>query len=169
MAAAAAAFTRRSTLQLWCVAKNNAEDAALQSALDWACGAGRADCNAIQPGGPCFEPQDIQSYASYAFNDYFLKNGIAKQNCDFAGAAAITALNPSHGKCTFPSSGSSATNGSFVGLTTPGVGDISGGGRHRQVAIFVKIGRLWMCHVVAGHWSPQPALMTPAWAIRLGY
>ncbi|KAK8712151.1 hypothetical protein V6N13_147398 [Hibiscus sabdariffa] len=34
--------------ELWCVAKNNAEDAALQGALDWACGQGGADCGPIQ-------------------------------------------------------------------------------------------------------------------------
>ncbi|XP_058100676.1 PLASMODESMATA CALLOSE-BINDING PROTEIN 5-like [Magnolia sinica] len=114
--------TRRSSLEsskaleLWCVAKNNAEDAALQSALDWACGAGGADCGPIQQGGACFEPQDIQSHASYAFNNYFLKNGVAQQSCDFSGSAALTSLNPSHGICVFPSS-SAAKNGSFTGLT----------------------------------------------------
>ena len=33
--------------ELWCVAKNNAEDAALQTALNWACGPGAADCSPI--------------------------------------------------------------------------------------------------------------------------
>jgi hypothetical protein len=85
--------------QLWCVAKNNAEDGALQSAIDWACSVdgGRADCAAIQQGGACYDPPDLQQHASYAFNDYFLRSGGAGSPaaCDFSGAAALTALNPS--------------------------------------------------------------------------
>nr|CAB3470616.1 unnamed protein product [Digitaria exilis] len=84
--------------QLWCVAKNNAEDGTLQSAIDWACSAdgGRADCAAIQQGGACYDPPDLQQHASYAFNDYFLRSGGAASPaaCDFSGAAALTALNP---------------------------------------------------------------------------
>ncbi|KAM3211825.1 hypothetical protein ACQJBY_065130 [Aegilops geniculata] len=93
--------------QLWCVAKNNAEDGALQSAIDWACGPnGGADCRAIQQGGACYEPPDLLAHASYAFNDYFLRSGGAASPaaCDFSGAAALIGLNPSHGNCVFPSS-----------------------------------------------------------------
>ncbi|OEL16655.1 plasmodesmata callose-binding protein 5 [Dichanthelium oligosanthes] len=93
--------------QLWCVAKNNADDGALQSAIDWACsaGGGRADCAAIQQGGACYDPPDLQRHASYAFNDYFLRAGGAANPvaCDFSGAAALTALNPSYGSCVLPS------------------------------------------------------------------
>ncbi|XP_072983797.1 PLASMODESMATA CALLOSE-BINDING PROTEIN 5-like [Typha latifolia] len=102
--------------ELWCVAKNNAEDSALQAAIDWACGPGGADCRPIQQGGPCFEPSDIQSHASYAFNDYFVRNGFAASACDFSGTAALTSLNPGQGSCVFPSS-SSARNGSFAGTS----------------------------------------------------
>ncbi|CAN6163813.1 unnamed protein product [Urochloa humidicola] len=109
--------------QLWCVAKNNAEDGALQSAIDWACSTdgGRADCAAIQQGGACYDPPDLQRHASYAFNDYFLRAGGAASPaaCDFSGAAALTALNPSRGSCVFPSS-TSPKNGSFTGTTTYG-------------------------------------------------
>jgi X8 domain len=79
--------------ELWCVAKNNAEDTALQAAVDWACGTGGADCRPVQQGG-AFEPEDIQSHASYAFNDYFVKNGGLQSACDFSGTAALTSLNP---------------------------------------------------------------------------
>ncbi|KAF7109548.1 hypothetical protein CFC21_109790 [Triticum aestivum] len=108
--------------QLWCVAKNNAEDGALQSAIDWACGPnGGADCRAIQQGGACYEPPDLLAHASYAFNDYFLRSGGAASPaaCDFSGAAALIGLNPSRGNCVFPSS-SSPRNGSFTGITTYG-------------------------------------------------
>jgi len=81
--------------EVWCVAKNNAEDAALQSAVEWACGAGGADCGAIQGGGPCFDPSNVQNTASYAFNDYFRKHAVAEENCNFGNNAAITSLNPS--------------------------------------------------------------------------
>jgi hypothetical protein len=81
--------------ELWCVAKNNAEDAALQSALDWACGAGGADCGPIQNGGPCYDVTSVQNTASYAFNDYFLKHGLTDDSCSFSNNAAVTSLNPS--------------------------------------------------------------------------
>jgi len=81
--------------ELWCVAKNNAEDAALQTALDWACGAGGADCGPIQNGGPCYDVNSVQNTASYAFNDYFLKHGLTDDSCSFNNNAAVTSLNPS--------------------------------------------------------------------------
>ncbi|THG14955.1 hypothetical protein TEA_018964 [Camellia sinensis var. sinensis] len=81
-------------VELWCVGKNNAQDSALQKALDWACGPGGADCGPIQQGGPCYDPADVQRTASYAFNDYFLKNGLTQDSCNFDGTAALTSLNP---------------------------------------------------------------------------
>ncbi|XP_042460372.1 PLASMODESMATA CALLOSE-BINDING PROTEIN 5-like [Zingiber officinale] len=127
--------------ELWCVAKNNAEDAALQSAIDWACGPGRADCRPIQQGGACFDPDDIQSHASYSFNDYYLRNGLSASACNFSGTAALTSLNPSHGSCVFPSS-SSSTNGSFSGSASSTLGpaayDMSGAPR-----LLLKTLSLW--------------------------
>ena len=83
------------TMELWCVARNNAEDTALQTALDWACGPGGADCGPIQPGGPCYDASDVQTMASYAFNNYYLKNGMTDDACNFDNTAALTSLNPS--------------------------------------------------------------------------
>ncbi|XP_031476846.1 PLASMODESMATA CALLOSE-BINDING PROTEIN 5-like [Nymphaea colorata] len=108
-------------VELWCVAKNNAPDSALQTALDWACGHGGTDCSPIQSGGPCYDPSDIQALASFAFNDYFLKNGLSQQSCDFSGTAALTSLNPSFGNCFFPSS-FSVKNGTSGGRSTEGGG-----------------------------------------------
>ncbi|KAJ4838036.1 Plasmodesmata callose-binding protein 5 [Turnera subulata] len=89
--AAAAAVPPR---DLWCVAKNNAPDQALQQAIDWACGAGGADCGPIQQNGPCYDSSDIQRTASWAFNDYYLKNGLTDDACYFSNTAALTSLNP---------------------------------------------------------------------------
>lgn len=110
--------------QLWCVAKNNAEDSKLQGALDWACGSGGADCKPIQQGGPCYDPADIQRTASYAFNDYFLKHGMTDDSCSFDNTAAVTSLNPSFGNCKFPP-GVSTGNGSISGSTTAAMGSVS--------------------------------------------
>ncbi|PON81600.1 X8 domain containing protein [Trema orientale] len=106
LAASAASIKARNgvvTMELWCVAKNNAEDSALQRALDWACGPGGADCGPIQQGGPCYDASDVQTTASFAFNSYYLKNGMTDDSCNFDNTAAITSLNPSHDNCKFPS------------------------------------------------------------------
>ncbi|XP_043689602.1 PLASMODESMATA CALLOSE-BINDING PROTEIN 5-like [Telopea speciosissima] len=104
---------------LWCVAKNSAEDSTLQSALDWTCGPGGADCGPIQQGGPCYDPNNLQNMASYAFNDYFLKHGTTRESCNFGNTGDLTSLDPSNGKCVFPSS-SLVLSGSFGGTAQVG-------------------------------------------------
>ncbi|KAM0046761.1 putative glucan endo-1,3-beta-D-glucosidase [Helianthus debilis subsp. tardiflorus] len=91
----------------WCIAKNGASQAALQSALDYACGVGGADCATIQQGSSCYEPATLENHASYAFNSYYQKNP-APTSCDFGGAALVTTTNPSTGSCVYPSSSSSS-------------------------------------------------------------
>lgn len=115
------------TVELWCVAKNNAADAALQTAIDWACGPGGADCGPIQQGGPCYDPSDIQKTASYAFNDYFLKHGMTEDSCSFDNTAALTSLNPSHGSCKFKSSTGATGSGNITGAAATGLGPNAGG------------------------------------------
>ncbi|KAL0306826.1 UNVERIFIED_CONTAM: plasmodesmata callose-binding protein 5 [Sesamum calycinum] len=105
--------------ELWCVGKNNAEDAALQSALDWTCGPGGADCGPIQNGGPCYDASDLQRTASFAFNNYCTKHGFSDETCNFGNTAALTSLNPSHSNCKFPSSLSTGT-ANFSGAATDG-------------------------------------------------
>ncbi|KAI3509041.1 hypothetical protein L1887_24065 [Cichorium endivia] len=104
--------------QSWCVAKNGASQAALQSALDYACGIGGADCATIQQGSSCYEPATLQNHASYAFNSYYQKNPVPT-SCDFGGAATVTTTNPSIGSCIFPSSSSSSSSSSPSTPTTP--------------------------------------------------
>ncbi|KAD5317895.1 hypothetical protein E3N88_17841 [Mikania micrantha] len=91
----------------WCIAKNGASQAALQSALDYACGIGGADCATIQQGSSCYEPVTLQNHASYAFNSYYQRNP-APTSCDFEGVAAVTTTNPSTGSCVYPSSSTSS-------------------------------------------------------------
>lgn len=79
----------------WCIASSTASEVDLQSALDWACGAGNVDCSPIQPSQPCFEPDNLVSHASYAFNSYFQQNAATDIACGFGGAGVKTNKNPS--------------------------------------------------------------------------
>lgn len=83
------------------MAKTGASETALQSALDYACGVGGADCSTIQQGGSCYNPNSLQNHASFAFNSYYQKNP-APTSCDFGGTAALVNNNPSQ-SCLFNS------------------------------------------------------------------
>ena len=78
----------------WCVARSDASSQALQTALDYACGAG-ADCIPIQSDGLCFLPNTIQAHASYAFNSFYQRKARAPGSCDFAGTSTIAQTDPS--------------------------------------------------------------------------
>lgn len=79
----------------WCVVRSDASFNALQTALDYACGAG-ADCLPLQPDGLCFLPNTIQAHASYAFNSYYQKRARAPGSCDFSGTSTIAQTDPSN-------------------------------------------------------------------------
>ncbi|KAI3800277.1 hypothetical protein L1987_28364 [Smallanthus sonchifolius] len=92
------------TNQTFCVAMDGVDGKTLQTALDWACGPGRANCSEIQPGESCYAPNNVKNHASYAFDSYYEKQGRAAGSCDFKGVAIITTTDPSHGLCVFPGS-----------------------------------------------------------------
>ncbi|XP_074321051.1 uncharacterized protein LOC141657653 [Silene latifolia] len=96
--------------QTWCVAQAGADESTLQSALDYACGIGGADCSTIQQGASCYNPNTLQNHASFAFNSYFQKNPVAT-SCVFGGAAMLVNTNPSSGSCIYPSSATGAGGG----------------------------------------------------------
>ncbi|XP_042488383.1 PLASMODESMATA CALLOSE-BINDING PROTEIN 3-like [Macadamia integrifolia] len=102
--------------QSWCVAVSNINSQSLQTALDYACGAG-ADCTPIQASGLCYQPNTVQSHASYAFNSYYQRMGEATGACVFGGTATIATSDPSYGSCVYPSSQSAA--GGNTSTTTP--------------------------------------------------
>ncbi|KAL0763750.1 hypothetical protein Bca101_079901 [Brassica carinata] len=88
----------------WCVSKKDATDEQLQSSIDWACGQG-IDCGAIQPGGACFEPNNVASHAAFAMNMYYQKSPKRPTDCDFSQTATITSQNPSYNSCVYPGGG----------------------------------------------------------------
>ncbi|XP_044462610.1 glucan endo-1,3-beta-glucosidase 12-like [Mangifera indica] len=86
----------------WCIASPTASETALQTALDYTCGYGGADCSQIQPGASCYNPNTVRDHASFAFNNYYHKNP-APTSCVFGGAAQLTSTDPSNGNCHYPS------------------------------------------------------------------
>ncbi|XP_019176491.1 PREDICTED: glucan endo-1,3-beta-glucosidase 3-like [Ipomoea nil] len=104
------------TNQTYCVARDNADKKMLQAALDWACGPGKVDCSPLLQGNPCFEPNTVAGHASYAFDAYYHRMGMADGTCNFNGVGTITTSDPSHGSCIFPGSG--GRNGTFTNGTS---------------------------------------------------
>ncbi|KAL4336151.1 hypothetical protein GQ457_07G040180 [Hibiscus cannabinus] len=89
------------TGRTWCVASSQASPTNLQTALDWACGPGKADCSSIQPNQQCFQPDTLLSHASFAFNNYYQKNGATDVSCSFHGNAIKVDKDPSYGNCIY--------------------------------------------------------------------
>lgn len=83
------------TNMTYCVAKEGADPKMLQAALDWACGAGKVDCSPMLQGRPCYDPDTVESHATFAFNAYYHQMGMSPGSCSFNGVAAVTTTNPS--------------------------------------------------------------------------
>ncbi|KZT76957.1 glucan endo-1,3-beta-glucosidase-like [Dorcoceras hygrometricum] len=71
----------------WCVAQIGAPQDKLQGFIDYACGV--VDCTAIQPGAPCFEPNNLVMHASFVLNQEYRRTGSC--NLDIG---VITVNNP---------------------------------------------------------------------------
>ncbi|XP_059300533.1 glucan endo-1,3-beta-glucosidase-like [Lycium ferocissimum] len=84
----------------WCVPKADASDAALQSNIDFVCSSG-IDCQPIQDGGPCYEPNTIRAHAAYAMNAYYQANGRKMFDCNFINTGVVTNYDPSYEECTY--------------------------------------------------------------------
>ncbi|KAI3454686.1 hypothetical protein Pfo_011349, partial [Paulownia fortunei] len=57
----------------WCMTKVSAPSDKLQGFIDYACG--QFSCKEIQPGGTCYEPNTLQSHASYALDIVYQARG----------------------------------------------------------------------------------------------
>ncbi|KAK6117909.1 hypothetical protein DH2020_022171 [Rehmannia glutinosa] len=78
----------------WCVPKAGATDAELQANIDYVCSQG-VDCHPIQPGGACFDPDNVRAHASFVMNAFYQTEGRHEFNCDFSGSGSITFTDPS--------------------------------------------------------------------------
>ncbi|XWS26758.1 hypothetical protein CRYUN_Cryun26dG0057700 [Craigia yunnanensis] len=85
----------------WCIASSKASEPDLQNAITWACGPGNVDCSAIQPSQPCFEPDNLVSHASFAFNSYYQQNGASDVACSFGGNGVKVDKDPSYDNCIY--------------------------------------------------------------------
>nr|ABD91577.1 beta-1,3-glucanase [Medicago sativa] len=110
MTADANATSSTSNGTKWCIASSNATQLDLQNAINWACGtSGNVDCTAIQPSQPCFEPDNLVSHASYAFNSYYQQNGASDVACSFGGTGVLVDKDPTYDNCIYMKTGTNQT------------------------------------------------------------
>ncbi|XP_047336498.1 glucan endo-1,3-beta-D-glucosidase [Impatiens glandulifera] len=86
----------------WCVPKGGLQEAQLQTNLDYSCSQQENDCGPIQPGGACFEPNTVESHATYAMNLVYQNLGRNPWNCEFSQTAMLTQTDPSYKSCHYP-------------------------------------------------------------------
>ncbi|KAG7012361.1 Glucan endo-1,3-beta-glucosidase 1 [Cucurbita argyrosperma subsp. argyrosperma] len=125
------------TNQTYCIAMDEFDTKTLQTALDWACGPGKANCTEIQPGEACYQPNNVKNHASYAFDSYYQKEGKSAGSCDFKGVAMITTTDPSHGSCIFPGSKKVGNKAKETGKNTTQIPEASGGTAAAQKVLHV--------------------------------
>lgn len=71
----------------WCMAQLGAPADKLQAFMDYSCGVN--DCTAIQPGAPCFEPNNVVSHTSFALNQEYRRTGVCHLDI-----GAMTTIDP---------------------------------------------------------------------------
>ncbi|KAH7279192.1 hypothetical protein KP509_37G009700 [Ceratopteris richardii] len=88
--------------KLWCVANPSVPEEELSKNLNFACGEGGANCKALEPGGPCYQPNSVIAHASYAMNLYYQAHGRNYWNCYFHDTGLVVFTDPSYGSCKYP-------------------------------------------------------------------
>nr|KJB61039.1 hypothetical protein B456_009G360300 [Gossypium raimondii] len=83
----------------WCIAKPSSDQATLLTNVNYACS--KVDCQIIQKGCPCFNPDNLINHASIAMNLYYQSMGRNVWNCDFKGSGLIVITDPSYGNCLY--------------------------------------------------------------------
>ncbi|KAK6255265.1 Glycoside hydrolase family 17 - like 10 [Theobroma cacao] len=89
--------------KVWCEVAPGANLMNLSSALTYACSQDNQTCAALSPGKECYEPISVFWHSSYAFSSYWAKFRSQGATCYFSGLARQTTVNPSRGRCKFPS------------------------------------------------------------------
>uniref|UniRef100_A0A7C8YUJ1 X8 domain-containing protein n=1 Tax=Opuntia streptacantha TaxID=393608 RepID=A0A7C8YUJ1_OPUST len=86
----------------WCLASKEAPDELVQKALDWVCSYGTA-CGRIQPGQPCYRPNDLRGVASVAFNQYWQDVKSLGTPCEkIFNVTTLVHTDPSRENCPMP-------------------------------------------------------------------
>ncbi|XP_075484858.1 glucan endo-1,3-beta-glucosidase 4 [Primulina tabacum] len=134
---------------VFCIAKPGGDERLLRDGLNWACGAGRSDCRAIQQGQPCYFPDTLQNHASYAYNDYYQKKWNSGGTCDFGGTATTTTVDPSYGSCRFTGSSNASTGAVFQPPAFGPIGPSSGSSKNlvHSVLVVVMISTLFLLNM----------------------
>ena len=80
--------------EIWCVAKPSATGEELKSNIEYACNV-LSNCNLIQPGGSCSNPDTLINHASVVMNQYYALKGRNTWNCYFNNSGLIVITDPS--------------------------------------------------------------------------
>ncbi|XP_039054904.1 probable glucan endo-1,3-beta-glucosidase A6 [Hibiscus syriacus] len=89
--------------KVWCEVAPWVNEVSLPSAVSNVCGIDNQTCAALAPGGECYEPVSVVWHANYAFSSYWSKYRSQGAICSFNGLARETTVDPSRGRCNFPS------------------------------------------------------------------
>ncbi|KAF8042937.1 hypothetical protein BT93_A1310 [Corymbia citriodora subsp. variegata] len=90
------------TSTTWCIAKPSTDNDRLHHNIDYSCRHSRVNCELIQLGGSCFQPDNTVSHASVVMNLYYKAAGKHPWDCHFNGSAIIVTADPSIGNCIYP-------------------------------------------------------------------
>jgi len=81
--------------KLWCGVDANANISALPSTIIFSCSQGDNTCITIQPGEPCYQPNEVIDHASYAFNSYWRQFKNYYVDCDLNKSGTLVTKDPS--------------------------------------------------------------------------